>query len=357
MATGLAPGFRYSGQAKHRLSYDQVKRLAQAFGLPGDAIAQISKGESGMYADVQQRDPGDGMVGYGLLQMTPNAWGKGSAAYKHMQALGGVQAMKDPVKNMAMARFLYKSAGNKLTPWYGTKFLTNRSGEGSLGPVDPNKAAALASMRGTTAPATTTQIPGQTITTQIPTVDKTGFEQARKLAIVGGLIARRNPNSFLLRSGLLSTQEPTLSSFMGSRTVKDVIPGATVRTPAGSTGSAASTSGFAKGHSPLLELIHKGDRPYAVKNGRKVSPSFYSAVWDNHANHVHVAAGPKTVVELGKLAQQMGLHVGENPHFGGVAPVHSPHSYHYRGEAIDVSGDPRKMNAYARRVQQLYGVR
>jgi hypothetical protein len=85
--------------------------------------------------------------------------------------------------------------------------------------------------------STTTQIPGQTITTQIPTVDKAGFEQARKLAIVGGLIAKRNPNSFLLRSGLLSTQEPTLSNFMGSRTVKDVIPGATVRTPAGQAGS------------------------------------------------------------------------------------------------------------------------
>lgn len=132
----LAPGFAYAGGAKHRLSYGQVKMLAQAFGLPGDAIAQIAKGESGGYADVQQRDPGDGMIGYGLLQMTPNAWGKGSTAYRKMQSLGGVAAMRDPVKNMEMARFLYQQAGNKLTPWYGTRYLTNRSGEGKLGAVN-----------------------------------------------------------------------------------------------------------------------------------------------------------------------------------------------------------------------------
>src|SRR5689334_16912762 len=108
MASGLAHGFAYAGDAKHRLTYDEVTQLAEAYGLPGDAIAQIAKGESGLYADVQQRDPGDGMVGYGLLQMTPNAWGKDSAAYKHLQSLGGIEAMKDPAKNMDMARFLYK---------------------------------------------------------------------------------------------------------------------------------------------------------------------------------------------------------------------------------------------------------
>jgi hypothetical protein len=83
---------------------------------------------------------------------------------------------------------------------------------------------------------------------------------------------------------------------------------------------------------------------------------FYSKVWDGHKNHVHVAAGPNTVVKLGKLAQEMGLHVGENPHFGGVNPVHSAHSYHYKNEAIDVSGDPNKMNRYARRVEQIFGL-
>lgn len=65
--------------------------------------------------------------------------------------------------------------------------------------------------------------------------------------------------------------------------------------------------------------------------------------------------GKTGIVELGKLAQSMGLHVGENPHFGGVTPVHVSGSYHYKGRAIDVSGDPKKMNRYAKLVERKYG--
>jgi hypothetical protein len=71
-------------------------------------------------------------------------------------------------------------------------------------------------------------IPGQTVTTQVPTVDKAGFDQAQQRSLVGAMIARRNPNSFLLRSGLLSTAAPSLSDFTGSRTITDTIPGKTV---------------------------------------------------------------------------------------------------------------------------------
>jgi hypothetical protein len=31
-------------------------------------------------------------------------------------------------------------------------------------------------------------------------------------------------------------------------------------------------------------------------------------------------------------------------------------SFHYKNEAIDVSGDPNKMNRYARRVEQIFGL-
>ena len=71
MATPLAPGFSFSG--RKRLSYGQVKQLAKAFGLPGDAIAQIAKGESGLKADIQQRDPGDGMNGAALMRAIRDA--------------------------------------------------------------------------------------------------------------------------------------------------------------------------------------------------------------------------------------------------------------------------------------------
>jgi Phage tail lysozyme len=111
--------------------------------------------------------------------------------------------------------------------------------------------------------------------------------------------------------------------------------------------------GSTKG-SEVLELIYSdGGKGYGIKNGAIVNgPQVYSDVWGGHADHVHVAAGPKTVVALGKLAQQMGLNVGENPHFGGVDPVHVPGSYHYKGEAIDASGTPAQMNAFARAVER-----
>jgi hypothetical protein len=132
----------------------------------------------------------------------------------------------------------------------------------------------------------------------------------------------------------------------------------TVTTPAsggGGGGGGGSDVAFrGKPGSGVLELIHNdGGKGYGIKNGKVVdAPSTYSGVWAGHANHVHVAAGPSTVVALGKLAQRMGLHVGENPHFGGVNPVHTGGSYHYKGEAIDVSGDPKRMNAYSRAVEK-----
>jgi hypothetical protein len=345
-----APGFAYSGSAKNRLSFNEVKMLAEAYGLPGTAIAQIARGESGLYADVQQRDPGDGMVGYGLLQMTPNAWGKGSAARKYMETLGGIKAMNDPAKNMAMARFLYKSAGNKLTPWYGTRFLTDRSGEGRLGPIDPSVArrvsgdtsASAANAGGGTASTRTT-------TTTTPGVDNS---QARALLVQQFL---GNKNSDVLDFALQARQLKDVAPTTATQTVK--LPGSS-SPDAASSNTGHDPSKFGTSHSPLLELIHKGGPGYAVKNGRKVDGSqFYASVWDGHADHVHVAAGPQTIVQLGRMAQEMGLNVGENPHFGGVAPVHVKGSYHYRGEAIDVSGDPGKMNEYAARVERLYGIK
>jgi hypothetical protein len=61
------------------------------------------------------------------------------------------------------------------------------------------------------------------------------------------------------------------------------------------------------------------------------------------------------IVDLGHVAQRMGLHVGENPAFGGVSPVHAPNSYHYQGRAVDVSGSPQQMAAYAHTLAQQYG--
>jgi hypothetical protein len=331
-----------------------ARRKAQKYGLDPNVFERQIRQESGFNPNA--RSPAGAIGVAQIMPATAKGWG--------VNPRDPNAALDAAAKNMARYVQQFGSYKNALVAY--------NAGPGRVGKSLPaetqnyiktilgGSSPSTSSVRtgGSATGSTTTEIPGQTFKTTVPTVDKAGFEQARKLAIVGGLIARRNPNSFLLRSGLLSTQEPTLSDFTGSKTVKDAIPGVTVRTPAGSTAAGGAGGGnFGKSHSPLLELIHKGDQPYAVKNGQKVSPSVYSAVWDNHANHVHVAAGPKTTVDIGRLAQQMGLHVGENPHFGGVSPVHVPGSYHYKGEAIDVSGDPTKMNQFAKRVERLYGIR
>jgi hypothetical protein len=189
----------------------------------------------------------------------------------------------------------------------------------------------------------------RTTTTTTPGVDNS----LARLALVQSFLGNKNSDvlDFAAQAkGLADVPETT-------STQTERLPGSRASAKQSAT---TGSSSFSKAHSPLLELIHNtGNGPgYAVKDGHVVNgPSFYSGVWAGHKDHVHVAAGKRTIIQLGRLAQQMGLRVGENPHFGGVAPVHAPHSYHYKGEAIDVSGDPRKMNAYAKRVERLYGLK
>ncbi len=63
-----------------------------------------------------------------------------------------------------------------------------------------------------------------------------------------------------------------------------------------------------------------------------------------------------TVLErIAAAAQSMGLNVGENPAHGGVNPVHTKGSYHYKNRAVDVSGDPAKLAEFAHHVDTVYG--
>lgn len=65
---------------------------------------------------------------------------------------------------------------------------------------------------------------------------------------------------------------------------------------------------------------------------------------------------PANIVQIGRLAEKrFGLTTGENPAFGGVAPVHAQNSFHYSGNAIDVSGDPSQMMRFNRFVARKYG--
>jgi hypothetical protein len=105
----------------------------------------------------------------------------------------------------------------------------------------PVSARAASAQGGRSTGSTTTNLPGATFKTTVPTVDQSAFEGARRNAIIGQLIARRNPNSILLRSGLLSTVEPSLSEFMGQQTTTSRVPGKTVTVPGAPSGSASAS--------------------------------------------------------------------------------------------------------------------
>lgn len=78
----------------------------------------------------------------------------------------------------------------------------------------------------------------------------------------------------------------------------------------------------------------------------------------DHSDHVHVAADRRRVTYIGKKAQSMGLNVGENKAFSGSTPTggHAANSYHYKNEAIDVSGSSAQMAEFARWVRRTYNL-
>lgn len=119
------------GQPQARLKPRQWRRAAELEGFnPAEALqmSQIVHGEANFQPGVVQPDPGDGMVGRGGAQATPNAWGADSEAMRYYNKLGGDRAMGNPRKAMRMARFLYEKAGNSFSPWYGTKYLQQNVG-------------------------------------------------------------------------------------------------------------------------------------------------------------------------------------------------------------------------------------
>lgn len=94
------------------------------------------------------------------------------------------------------------------------------------------------------------------------------------------------------------------------------------RPPMGGSPSAPGGGGAPQG-SELFELIY---------GGNKFNPS---SADPSHGGHLHVAGNK--IKKLGRWLQDLGFDVGENPAFGGVAPVHTDNSYHYKGKALDVN--------------------
>lgn len=116
------------------------------------------------------------------------------------------------------------------------------------------------------------------------------------------------------------------------------------RTKPNSKGGAAAPHGkYANGK--ILEAFYDPADVY-YDSGKLVKGAI-----GGHGDHVHVSADRGYIVQLGKLAQSMGLNVSGQRRFGGTPTSgHTEGSFHYEDEAIDVSGDPKKMAAFYRRV-------
>jgi hypothetical protein len=202
MATPLERGYVFPGQpGAKRVSTKKLRRKARQYGLPAVAMQQISRGEANQIMNVQQPDPGDGMVGYGAFQFTPNAWGEGTAAMRKWEQLGGARGIVDDLdKQFEMARFLYKSAGNSFKPWYGTRYLTDRSGEGTLGPI--RKGANQGS------PGNLNSGPGNSSLPTFGTTPGVDNSAVRQSLLQGYLSERGKPTALLdLAAGLNGAQD------------------------------------------------------------------------------------------------------------------------------------------------------
>lgn len=100
----------------------------------------------------------------------------------------------------------------------------------------------------------------------------------------------------------------------------------------------------------------------AYDEGRFIAPI------GGHSDHVHVSfANPSDALLIIAYAQSHGLRVGENPYVGDPpgAGIHVGSSYHYRdfpgtvngrklGMAVDVTGTPAQMAAFATWVKQSF---
>ena len=176
--------------------------------------------------------------------------------------------------------------------------------------------------------------------------------QINKLGVLQNYLQQQDPNNPLLQivsQRLGVAQEAAQSAAAGPSVQRSASPSASAASRGPGRSRRASAS--AQGLSPLKELF------YDPQGGWKNQQSIGAI--GGHSDHVHVAAGPKTIVRLGKRAQQMGLSVGENSHFNGghrVTSGHVANSNHYRDEAIDVSGSPKKMSAFAHYIRRLYGL-
>lgn len=109
--------------------------------------------------------------------------------------------------------------------------------------------------------------------------------------------------------------------------------------------SGAATTDAVMAADPLYSLLMQEPEAQPQHRGGGGAPvgsgSLFELFWPGndpvggHSGHLHVAA--QRIVPLLKNIQGMGFDVGEHPKFGGVDPVHTQGSHHYRRQAGDIN--------------------
>jgi hypothetical protein len=106
--------------------------------------------------------------------------------------------------------------------------------------------------------STTVRLPGipdrevkQYGTKETPTFDEQGFEQAQRRQLVAQMLSKRNPDSVLFKSGLLSTEAPDPSEFMDTKQeiterteVMKGVKGQKIKVPGGKGGKVRGGGGW-----------------------------------------------------------------------------------------------------------------
>jgi hypothetical protein len=175
---------------------------------------------------------------------------------------------------------------------------------------------------------------GMSLTTPGISFDAKGYDEARRKSILGEMIAKRNPNSILLRSGLLTTVEPSTADFTKETSSTTKIAGlGSYRIPS-STSTSTRLVGGGGGSHKIVRV-----------DGKPVLGWLAQAVAYARANGWRgtVTSGVRTPSEQIGAASRFGLQ-----HYGPAGPLGSNHVTGHDG-AIDVtdpSGFERALRGY-----------
>ena len=106
-------------------------------------------------------------------------------------------------------------------------------------------------------------------------------------------------------------------------------------------------------------VVHADEYVIRKESTNKIRSRFGLGILDYINRHGEIpglgyASGG--LVSFGKRLQSMGFNVSENPAFGGVHPVHTKGSWHYRNGAIDVNYDGHGQAFENQRINSILGL-